>query len=149
MTRRRQALGRAGEARVAEWYRRRGYRVVAGGTDNHMVLINVLERGLTGVIAERALEQCNIIVNKNRLPGDQKSARVTSGIRLGTNSLALRGMSAETIGVCAELVHLVLEQVEPDGDIGYQLSPAIISRVRQRTAALCRQFPIANYPSGS
>ena len=68
-----------------------GYTVVSGGTDNHIVLVDVLtSRGVTGVVAEKALEESGIIVNKNRIPGDQKSAFVASGIRLGTNSLAAR-----------------------------------------------------------
>src|SRR5262249_47130805 len=60
-----------------------GYRILTGGTDNHMVLIDVSDFGLTGVTAERALEQCGILANRNRIPGDTKPPLVTSGLRLG------------------------------------------------------------------
>src|SRR5262249_48197224 len=83
----------------------KGYRVLTGGTDNHLVLIDVLSSGVTGVVAERALEECNIVVNKNKIPGDTKPALVTSGMRLGTNSLALRGMTAREMLQCADLIH--------------------------------------------
>jgi glycine hydroxymethyltransferase len=77
-------------------FHERGYRVLTGGTDNHMVLIDVLQAGITGVIAEKALETCNIVVNKNRIPGDTQPPLITSGMRLGTNTLAARGMTPAT-----------------------------------------------------
>ena len=71
-----------------------GYDVLTGGTDNHMVLINItnLREGLTGAIAQECLEDCGIIINKNRLPYDTKSAAVTSGLRLGTPIVTRNGM---------------------------------------------------------
>jgi glycine hydroxymethyltransferase len=125
---------------------RRGYRVLTGGTDNHMVLIDILSsRGMTGLVAEKALESCNIVINKNRIQGDTKSVHVTSGIRLGTNTLALRGMGPETMEHCAEMMHTVLEAVEPGGDRDYSLDENCRVDVREAVRQLCRSHPPAGY----
>ena len=126
-----------------------GYRVLTGGTDNHMVLIDVWARGITGVIAERALEECNVIINKNKIAGDKKSAFVTSGIRLGTNSLALRGMGPDEMSVCAGLIHGVLSSLEVHGDKSYTLIPVIKASVRARVEELCGEFPLPRYPAAA
>src|SRR5207245_1610252 len=117
------------------------YEVLTGGTDNHMVLLDMRPNGLTGAIAEGALEGCGIIVNKNRIPGETKPPGVTSGVRLGTNSLALRGMSAAEMPLCAELIDRVLTAVRPDGDRRYELSPVVAEEVRAEVERLCRIYP--------
>lgn len=126
----------------------RGYRVITGGSDNHIVVVDVLASGLTGVVAQRALEECGIIVNKNRIPGDTKSPLVTSGIRLGTNSLALREMGPEQMRECVELIHQVFSSVTTLGDNDYRLDPAVKESVQAEVRRLCRQFPIPCYPLG-
>jgi len=123
----------------------RGYQVVSGGTDNHIVLVDLTARGLTGVVAERALEECRIVVNKNRVPGDRRSATVASGIRFGTNGLALRGMGPAEMRRCAELVDRVLGAVRPLGDRAFELDPAAAAAAREGVAALCARFPIPGY----
>jgi glycine hydroxymethyltransferase len=124
----------------------RGYRVLTGGTDNHMVLIDIVSSmGMTGVVAEKALESCNIVINKNRIQGDMKSAYVTSGIRLGTNTLALRSMSPEAMELCIELMHTVLEAVEPHGDREYSLDEGCRVEVREAVRQLCHRYPPAGY----
>jgi amino acid adenylation domain-containing protein len=123
----------------------RGYTLVSGGTDNHIVLVDVSARGLTGIIAERALESCGIVVNKNRIPGDRRNARVTSGVRFGTNGLALRGMGPAEMERCAALVDRVLSAVRTAGDRDYTLDPAVADAVRRDVAALCARFPIPGY----
>jgi glycine hydroxymethyltransferase len=123
-----------------------GWRVLSGGSDNHIVLFDVAPRGLTGLIAEEALEDSGIVVNKNRIPGDTKPPLVTSGVRLGTNTMALRGMEPEEVVQGARLVHRVLTAVEPRGDREYRLAPAVRDEVRAEVAALCRKFPIPRYP---
>lgn len=123
----------------------RGYTLVSGGTDNHMVLVDLASRGLTGTIAERALEECGIVVNKNRIPGDTRGALVTSGVRFGTNSLALRGMGSGEMARCAALVDTVLSAVRPLGEKEYELSPAVASRVRREVRELCAGFPLPGY----
>lgn len=122
------------------------YSILTGGTDNHIVLVDVLASGLTGVVAERALEECQIIVNKNRIPGDQKSAQVSSGIRLGTNSLALREMEEREMVQCADLIHYVLSNVVPASDTAYTLADEIKRSVQADVTQLCLRFPIPNYP---
>jgi glycine hydroxymethyltransferase len=123
----------------------RGQALVTGGTDNHLVLIDVGTKGYTGVVIERALEECGITVNKNRIPGDTKSARVTSGIRLGTNTLALRGLEPGDMGRCADLFCQVVSAVEPLDDMGYRLDPRVRTSVRAAVAGLCREFPLPGY----
>jgi glycine hydroxymethyltransferase len=138
------------DARVlAKCFAMKGYKVLTGGSDNHIVLIDVLANGLTGVIAERALEECNIIVNKNRIPGDKKSALVTSGMRLGANSLALRGMGESEMPQCADLIHQVLSSVKVFGDRDYELDKAVMESVQVEVKQLCDCFPIPRYPMES
>jgi glycine hydroxymethyltransferase len=136
----------AGAKALAECFRGLGYRVLTGGTDNHMVLIDILSQGITGRIAERALEECDIIVNKNRIPGDTKPPSVASGMRLGTNSLALRGLGAAEMPACAGLVHRVLTGLEVRGEKNYVLSPEVKARVRAAVHELCDRFPLPHYP---
>jgi glycine hydroxymethyltransferase len=135
------------DARVlAKCFADKGYRVLTGGSNNHIVLIDVLASGVTGVIAERALEECNIIVNKNRISGDKKTALVTSGMRLGTNSLALRGMSESEMPQCADLIHQVLSSVKVLGESDYELDKTVIESVLANVKQLCSCFPIPRYP---
>ncbi len=124
----------------------RGYRVISGGTDNHIVLIDVTPRGLTGLVAERALERCRIVVNRNRIPGDRYSALITGGLRLGTNSLALRGMGARGVAACAELIDEVLGAVEPRGKRKFELGEGLADAVRARVIELCRRYPLPDAP---
>jgi len=122
------------------------YHVLTGGSDNHMVLVEVLSKGLTGVVAERALEECNMIVNKNRIPGDKKPATVTSGIRLGTNILALRGMRESEMLECSMLVDQVLSAITVNGEKSYELPAALREKTRAYVKELCRRFPLPHYP---
>lgn len=123
-----------------------GYRVITGGTDNHLVVIDVLQKGITGIVAERALEDCCIVVNKNRIPGDQKSPTITSGIRIGTNSLARREMGPGDMLACAQLVHRVLAAVKPKNEREYTIEEMTADGVRADVKELCKRFPIPNYP---
>ena len=133
---------------LAECFAGKGYTVLAGGTDSHMVLIDILSSvGLSGVIAERALEECGIIINKNRIPGDKKPALVTSGIRLGTNSLTLRGMGRSEMDTCADLVHDILSSVQASGEREYQLDRDLKRSFERQVKGLCRRFHIPRYPT--
>ena len=141
----------AGARALAEALAARGYALVSGGTDNHIVLVDLTARGLTGVVAERALEACGIVVNKNRVPGDRRSATVASGVRFGTNGLALRGMGPAEMPLCAGLVDRVLSAVTPFGERDYALDERVEASVRGEVAALCARFPLPGYaapPSG-
>ena len=124
----------------------RGYRVVGGGTDNHLVILDVLaSAGTTGIVAEKALEAAAIVVNKNRIPGDQKSPVVTSGVRLGTNSVALREMGAAEMAECAELVCRVLAGVEVHGEREFTLDGTVREAVVGRVRELTHSFPVPRY----
>jgi glycine hydroxymethyltransferase len=130
---------------IADYLIDKDYRVVTGGTDNHMVLFDVLSKGITGLIAERALEECHIVVNKNSLPGDTKPPMVTSGLRLGTNSLALRGLGANEMTQCADLMHRVLSTVKTVNDRQYKLDNEVKTTIRREVQRLCIRYPIPRH----
>ena len=134
---------------LAKCFVDKGYKVITGGTDNHLVVMDVLSKGITGIIAEKALEDCNIIVNKNRIPGDQKSAFVTSGIPIGSNSLALKKMGVQEMSECADMVEQVLSNISAIDDRAYKLDPAAKESVLADVHKMCRRFPIPCYPKGS
>jgi glycine hydroxymethyltransferase len=123
---------------------RSGYDVLTGGTDNHMFLANVanLRPGLTGLIAQKSLEDCGIIVNMNRLPYDSQNARVTSGMRIGTPIVTRNGMRAEQMRTIAQLVDQVLTRVEILGDREYRLDPTFRDEIREQINNLCGRFPM-------
>ncbi len=124
-----------------------GYHVLTGGTDNHMVLIDIFSSmGISGATAEKALEECNIIVNKNRIPGDRKPALVTSGMRLGTNSLALRGMGPDEMKKCATLIHRILSSIKVTGEFDFHLDTNLKESVKGEVIELCNRHPIPEYP---
>ncbi len=111
----------------------RDYKIVSGGTDNHLMLVDLIAQDLTGKDAEAALGAANITVNKNAVPGDPRSPFVTSGIRLGTPAITTRGFGpAET----RQLGHWIADILDHMGD------PAVIARVKGEVLALCRRFPV-------
>jgi glycine hydroxymethyltransferase len=128
--------------RLAGELMRLGYDVLTGGTDTHMVLVNVANSraGLSGVISQKALERCGIIVNMNWLPYDTKSRAITSGMRLGTPIVTRNGMGPEQMGQIAGLVDGALNCVEGHGDRDYGINESAADGVRAEVTALCRQF---------
>jgi glycine hydroxymethyltransferase len=131
-----------GAAALAEALSVAGYHVLTGGTDTHMVLVDVSRRGLTGVVAEQALEACGIVANKNTIAGDPHGPRVTSGLRFGTNVLAARGMDADAVRRCAGLVDQVLSAVRADGPREWRLDERVRLAVRAGVADLCARYPL-------
>ncbi len=119
-----------------------GYRVLTAGTDTHMVVVDLRPAPITGLAAERALEAVGILVNRNRIPGDHRPARTSSGLRLGTNILSARGMDAADMRECAELIDIVLRQFDANGELR-QESPVLIE-VADRVRALCATHPLLN-----
>ena len=105
-----------------------------------------VQAGIPGVVAEKALESCGIIVNKNKIPGDTLPAQITSGIRLGTNTLALRGLGPDHMGCCATLINQVLQAVTLTGQTTYTLNPKVAARTREEVAQLCVRHPLPYYP---
>ncbi len=118
---------------LAEELQRLGLRLVSGGTDNHLLLVDVSPLGLTGRAAEEALEEAGIACNKNMIPYDPQPPRVTSGIRLGTPAVTTRGFGIEEMRQVARLIGRVLHQIN---------DAAVRREARQETLALCRAFPI-------
>jgi glycine hydroxymethyltransferase len=110
----------------------RGYAIVSGGTDTHLLLVDLRPKGLTGKEAEQLLDRAGITVNKNTIPGDPQSPFVTSGIRLGTPALTSRGFMEPEMGRVAELVDTVLTGKDD----------ATLSRVKQEVRALTDAFPL-------
>ena len=110
-----------------------GFRIVSGGTDNHLFLMDVTSRGLTGKAAEKALDAAAITVNKNTIPFDTNSPMVASGIRVGTAAVTTRGMREAEMAAVARLICEVL--AAPD-DAGVQAG------VRERARLLCSRFPL-------
>ena len=118
---------------MAERLSRLGFRIVAGGTDNHMFLMDVSPAGLTGKQAQTALEGAGITVNKNTIPYDPNPPLVASGIRIGTPAVTSREMKEPEMGVIADLIAEVLEHPEDEGVQG---------RVRVEVEDLCARFPL-------
>jgi glycine hydroxymethyltransferase len=131
---------------LAKAFTDKGYRVVFGGTDNHIVVVDVLEKGITGTNAERALEDCGIVVNKNRIPYDQQPPTVTSGIRLGTNGLAIRKMEPADMVECVDLIHEILQATRQISDREYEIDPDTRAALEARVNAIAQRRPIGTYP---
>lgn len=93
---------------LAEGLMERGFDLVSGGTDNHLMLVNLVNKGLTGKQAEKLLDEANITTNKNAVPNDPQSPFITSGIRLGTPAMTTRGFKEEDAAKTAEAIALVL-----------------------------------------
>lgn len=110
-----------------------GYRLVSGGTDNHLILADLSKKGITGKEAEEALDEAGISVNKNQIPFDQKRANVTSGIRIGTPAVTTRGMRGPQMKLIAQLIDQVLENI---GDKN------VYKQVKEKVAGLCDNFPL-------
>ena len=113
----------------------RGFHLVSGGTDNHLLLVNVSNKGLTGKAMEELLEFVGITSNKNTVPFDQESPFVTSGIRLGTPALTTRGMGVDEMKRIADIVDRAVQNQEDQ---------AALETLRRESEALCRDFPL--YP---
>lgn len=110
----------------------RGYRIVSGSTDNHLFLVDLIDKGITGKDAEAALGRANITLNKNSVPNDPQSPFVTSGLRIGSPAITTRGF-AEPQAI--QVAHWVCDVLD-------DMSDATIEKVKQQALDLCRQFPV-------
>jgi len=111
----------------------RGYKIVSGGTDNHLFLVDLIGRKFTGKVAEEALGRANITVNKNTVPGEPRSPFVTSGLRLGTPAVTTRGFDRDDCTALAGLICDVLDNVN---------DAAVQDQVKRSALALCRKHPV-------
>jgi glycine hydroxymethyltransferase len=118
---------------LAASLRGEGWRLVSGGTDNHLMLIDVFARGITGKVAEGALDRAGITVNKNTIPYDTNSPMVASGIRVGTPALTTRGMKEPEMEQVGRLISQALQNVENDSGL---------AEVKREVGRLCSRFPL-------
>jgi glycine hydroxymethyltransferase len=120
-----------------------GHNVVTDGTDTHMILVNVtgLQEGMTGVAAQQCLEDCGIIVNKNRLPYGKHGAAVAGGIRLGTPIVTRNGMGAEQMDIVATLVDSTLRHVRITAGGQYEIDESLRNEMGGKVRQLCCGFP--------
>ncbi len=118
---------------LAESLKEKGFRLVSGGTDNHLILVDLRNFSITGKEAEKLLESVGITVNKNMIPYDPRSPFITSGIRLGTPALTTRGMGKEEMREIAELIYETIKERDNE---------AKLSSIRERVSEICARFPI-------
>ena len=111
----------------------RGYKIVSGGTDNHLFLVNLVNKGITGKAADAALGNANITVNKNAVPNDPQSPFVTSGIRIGTPAMTTRGLGVAEVQQVANWICDILDDVNNE---------AIQATVKAQVLTLCAKFPV-------
>ncbi len=118
---------------LAEGLAKRGYRLVAGGTDTHLMLVDLRSKGVTGRKAERRLERAGITCNRNTIPYDPEKPFIASGIRLGTPALTTRGMKEPEMAKVAELIDEVISNIEDE---------EVYPRVRAKVREICESFPL-------
>ena len=116
---------------LAEGLLKRGNKLVSGGTDNHVLLMNLRDTGVTGKELEARLDECYITVNKNTIPGEPLSPFVTSGVRIGTAAVTTRGLNEEDMDKIAEYITLVLNDFENSAD-----------KVRAGVEEICKKYPL-------
>jgi glycine hydroxymethyltransferase len=118
---------------MAKTFIERGYNIVSGGTENHLFLVDLVDKGLTGKEADAALGRANITVNKNAVPNDPKSPFVTSGLRIGSPAITTRGFKQEQ---AAQITHWMCDVLDDIHD------ETAIDKVKQQVITLCRAFPV-------
>ncbi|MEU4159661.1 glycine hydroxymethyltransferase [Actinoplanes sp. NPDC026670] len=132
---------------LAEGLLKRGVQLVSGGTDNHLVLLDVHPFGITGRQAEQALLDSGIVTNRNAIPNDPNGAWYTSGIRVGTPALTSRGLGVAEMDSIADLIHTVLAATSPaeGSKAKFNLDPSLADRISKQATELLSPFPL--YPS--
>jgi glycine hydroxymethyltransferase len=118
---------------MASGFQARGYNVVSGGTDNHLFLLDLIDKGITGKDADAALGRANITVNKNAVPNDPRSPFVTSGLRIGTPAVTTRGFQEPECATLTDWMCDVLDDIENDN---------MVASVQQKVKELCARFPV-------
>jgi glycine hydroxymethyltransferase len=121
---------------LAEALTGHGFDLISGGTDNHLILVDLTARGISGLDAERALGQAGVAANKNVVPSDKRGPQVTSGLRLGTPALTTRGMKETEMKEIANIIRKVLEHPDNEG---------VVQEARAEVSDLCQRFPIYEF----
>jgi glycine hydroxymethyltransferase len=114
-------------------FKSRGYNVISGGTDTHLILLDLQNKNVTGKQAEHALDLAGITLNKNMVPFDPKSPFITSGIRIGSPALTTRGMGLDEVKIIVDLIDKVIMNNEDE---------SVIDSVKKEVKDLCKSFPI-------
>ena len=117
----------------ASGFEKKGYRIVSGWTDNHLILVDLRSKGLTGDVAEKTLESVGIVVNRNVIPGDPEKPDVTSGIRIGSPGVTARGMGGVEVARIVDLMDAAMVSIDRSD---------VLEKVSQEVADLCRRFPV-------
>jgi glycine hydroxymethyltransferase len=118
---------------MAKTFIERGYKIVSGGTENHLMLVDMIGKDVTGKAAEEALGKAHITVNKNAVPNDPRKPFVTSGLRVGTPAVTTRGYKEADVTELANWICDVLDAPEDE---------AVIASVRGKVTEQCRKFPV-------
>jgi len=121
---------------MAEAFLQRGYNLVSGGTDNHLILLDLRNKGLNGTIAEKALDKARITVNKNMVPFDTESPMITSGIRIGAPAMTTRGFKEQEFLMVVDMIDRALQHHQDE---------AYLNKLSQDVEALCKQFPLYDF----
>ena len=115
----------------------RGYKIVSGGTDNHLILVDLIKQEITGQAAEDALSRANITVNKNAVPNDPRPPRVTSGLRIGTPAITTRGFKEAETAELTSWIADILDDIQDAANIA-----SVLKRVRGQVLELCGRYPV-------
>jgi glycine hydroxymethyltransferase len=118
---------------LAEELKNQGFRLVSGGTDNHLMLVDLTPKGVTGKDAQDALDRAGITVNKNGIPFDTKGPQITSGIRVGTPAVTTRGMKEDEMRLIASYISAVIAHINNESKI---------QAVAEKVKTLCLRFPL-------
>ncbi|APC12473.1 Serine hydroxymethyltransferase [Providencia rettgeri] len=118
---------------MVDVFQKRGYKVVSGGTENHLFLVDLVDKGITGKDADAALGRANITVNKNSVPNDPKSPFVTSGVRIGSPAITRRGFKEAEAGELAGWMCDILDNLNDE---------ATIESVKQKVLTICKKYPV-------
>jgi len=121
---------------MAEAFKKRGINIVSGGTENHLMLVDLIGKEYTGKDADEALGRANITVNKNAVPNDPRSPFITSGLRVGTPAITTRGFGEQECVTLANWMCDVLDSLEAGN------SEAVIASVKDKVLTLCKDFPV-------
>jgi len=135
-------------AAMADEFVKMGYNLVSNGTDNHLMLIDLRNKGKTGKVAEKALDKAHITVNKNMVPFDDQSPFVTSGIRIGTPFLTTRGLKEDDLRQIAKLVDKIISNIKTNeipkkiGIDSTVIDDAVIEEVKKEVKEITQRFPL-------
>jgi glycine hydroxymethyltransferase len=128
-----QAQVKLNAKKMAKTFMERGINIVSNGTENHMFLVDLIDKGITGKEADAALGRANITVNKNAVPNDPQSPFVTSGLRIGTPAATTRGFKEAEVSEVATWICDIIENMNDD---------SVIKEVQDKVMNLCSQFPV-------